>query len=426
MPTDFASIQPLEQKATQLESAANTNAAAGMTLSDKLRTAVNERFANNPISQQREGALSTFLQAPDQARQVVADKVNSGTILSPTQQQSIMSGVRANATVPLVSLNDLLKSTFGNISDIVGAGTNAFNAQTANLQGQAQLARSSANTAFDRLMKQAQLDIEQQKLQLEKQKSGKGSNFLQQILAMAGKGGGAGSGMPTEGKPTATPSDDMQARVTGQIHSPSGQWIFNREIGDWQPSDIPEGKYDIGTKAVDDATGTAWEYTKNGWTSSGGGGGGKDLKSLLTPDVLLGGLLSGDLSSGDFTALQSLGVLNKPPTATQQMAANNAQSGLRALQTAKELISNDSGIIGTSKIPLLGGLGKAGTYKTAVKEVADVFTRLRTGAALNNQEIDFYGGQLPQVTDSPETIQYKLNLFGNLFNDVANRGGVAN
>jgi hypothetical protein len=265
---DFSSVQPLEDKATSLESQATTAQASGQTLADKLRTAVNERFANNPISQQREGALSTYLQAPDQARAAVASKVNSGIILSPSEQQSIMSGIKSNATVPLVSLNDLLKSTYGSIGDIVNAGTNAYNAQTQNLIGQAGVARTAANSALDRMYKEEQLNLERAKM------APKPPSAIEQLLAqmLSGQGAGApdtvGGGQQSaqmEQKPVNTPDEDFQQRVTGQIHSPSGQWIYNRQIQSWQPSSLPEQHYQNGDTVHDPDTGSTLVFNGTDW-----------------------------------------------------------------------------------------------------------------------------------------------------------------
>lgn len=108
------------------------------------------------------------------------------------------------------------------------------------------------------------------------------------------------------------------------------------------------------------------------------------------------------------------------PTAQQQATSANAQSGLRALNLLETTLQSDPNAPLKAHIPLVS---RTTPYATASREVADVLTRLRTGAALNESEIKFYQGQLPQPFDSPSTINYKLSLFRNLFNQLSQSNG---
>lgn len=116
------------------------------------------------------------------------------------------------------------------------------------------------------------------------------------------------------------------------------------------------------------------------------------------------------------TAYDFLSPTSKPLTAQQQKDKVNAESGLRSLDTVQNLIKADPNSPLKSKIPIVSGRSP---YATAAREIADVLTRLRTGAALNESEEKFYASQLPDVFDSPQTIEYKLNLFRNLFSSIA-------
>ncbi len=54
------------------------------------------------------------------------------------------------------------------------------------------------------------------------------------------------------------------------------------------------------------------------------------------------------------------------------------------------------------------------------KNLSDVITRMRTGAALNDSEVEHYLKLIPRFGDSDETIQYKLNEFEKGFRQLQN------
>ena len=121
----------------------------------------------------------------------------------------------------------------------------------------------------------------------------------------------------------------------------------------------------------------------------------------------------------------------KPLSAEASKVLANANSGLTSLDQLSSMISK-GGVPKGTVIPgrsLLGGAGAnllgTASYDTAARNIADVITRLRTGAALTESEERFYRSQLPQAFDDPETIQQKLQLFNDLFSSIANRTGSA-
>ncbi len=99
-------------------------------------------------------------------------------------------------------------------------------------------------------------------------------------------------------------------------------------------------------------------------------------------------------------------------TTTEKTAQNSAISGLNAISQLKQLNSS-------SGLPLLrdyvlgdtvaGRVAGNSQFTNLKKEAADVITRIRTGAALNESEVKFYQGQLPAYGDKPEDITRKLN-----------------
>lgn len=122
---------------------------------------------------------------------------------------------------------------------------------------------------------------------------------------------------------------------------------------------------------------------------------------------------------------------DKPLSAEASKVIGNANSGLRSLGQLSGMIDQGGVPMGTL-VPgrdMLGGLGASvlGTsgYDTAAKNIADVITRLRTGAALTESEEKFYKGQLPQAFDPPEVRQQKLQMFEDLFTSIANQTGGA-
>lgn len=113
---------------------------------------------------------------------------------------------------------------------------------------------------------------------------------------------------------------------------------------------------------------------------------------------------------------------SKPLTATQLQQANNAQSGLSALQTIQDIVDSDPNALLKSFTPTNVGKNLAGGAKlnTARQEAADVIARLRTGAAINKEEEKFYQSKLPQFGDTAEQVRYKLQSLATLFNRFSN------
>lgn len=127
------------------------------------------------------------------------------------------------------------------------------------------------------------------------------------------------------------------------------------------------------------------------------------------------------------TSQASTGASSKPLGSAQAKDVQNATSGLRAIDTLEGILqSNPSARLKTA-LPfrgLVGGAGNrllgTGQLESARKEIADVITRLRTGAAINESEEAFYKSQLPEAFDNEETVQQKLTQLRNLFNGLSN------
>lgn len=122
----------------------------------------------------------------------------------------------------------------------------------------------------------------------------------------------------------------------------------------------------------------------------------------------------------------------KPLSAEASKVLANANSGLQSLSQLEGIIGQSGGVPKSTLVPGRGIFGNLGAnalgtaeYDNAARNIADVITRLRTGAALTESEERFYKSQLPQAFDSPEAIQQKLGMFRDLFASVSNRTGTA-
>src|SRR3990167_3846463 len=160
---ELLSAQQASQSATQTAGDAAANA---FKMPDLLRQAVSERFKESPLTGQFGTAAQQFLTAVPQKRTELANLAQTGqAVLSPNQQQSILAGTRAANLVPLISLNDLLQSQFGAGSDLVNAGTGAYNAYATVLQNRATGARQNYEDVLAQLV--AQQEAKQQEAQME-------------------------------------------------------------------------------------------------------------------------------------------------------------------------------------------------------------------------------------------------------------------
>jgi len=110
----------------------------------------------------------------------------------------------------------------------------------------------------------------------------------------------------------------------------------------------------------------------------------------------------------------------EPPTRD----AANAMSGVEAIKTAQSLLFTpdgevNRGTLGRSMLPGGAFSGDAQVLKRATDEMQDVLQRLRTGAAINDAEYDFYNRQIPKLSDTPEAIRYKLQVLNRLFSSIS-------
>jgi hypothetical protein len=104
----------------------------------------------------------------------------------------------------------------------------------------------------------------------------------------------------------------------------------------------------------------------------------------------------------------------------------NAQQGLKKISEIEGMLTKRGGVMGLeTAVPYLFQSGDTKQLTTANSEIMDIITRLRTGAALNQQEQEYYATKLPNIWDDAETVQYKLNMFKDLFTALATGSNIS-
>lgn len=101
------------------------------------------------------------------------------------------------------------------------------------------------------------------------------------------------------------------------------------------------------------------------------------------------------------------------------VASISAQGALADIDKMVSIISESGGVPFTSALPF-GGFSEEGQlYKNAARNVYDLVTRTRTGAALNQSEEEFYKQFVPGITDTPASIQDKIQRLQSLYSSLA-------
>lgn len=114
-----------------------------------------------------------------------------------------------------------------------------------------------------------------------------------------------------------------------------------------------------------------------------------------------------------------------PLTGTALKDSNNAKSGLQSIDLIEQTLTNDPSAAVKASIPnpfgIAGRVTGTGDYRAASDNVADVIGRLRSGGAINDDELATFRRLLPQAGDSPEAASYKINQIRSLLVPIANQ-----
>jgi hypothetical protein len=102
----------------------------------------------------------------------------------------------------------------------------------------------------------------------------------------------------------------------------------------------------------------------------------------------------------------------KPLNATQQQRALTSGSGLRSLDTLEGALTSDPGAFARQALPnpfgIAGRLTGTTDIRAATDNVVDVIARLRSGAAITDDEAKRFARLLPQAGDSTESARRKI------------------
>lgn len=107
----------------------------------------------------------------------------------------------------------------------------------------------------------------------------------------------------------------------------------------------------------------------------------------------------------------------KPLNASQRKEKNNAESAMKDIQGMREALARDSNASLKSNLPggsLTERLTGTTDYSASRKNVVDAIARLRSGAAITEDEAKRYMALLPASFDTPEDANDKLTRLEDL------------
>lgn len=113
------------------------------------------------------------------------------------------------------------------------------------------------------------------------------------------------------------------------------------------------------------------------------------------------------------------------PTAASQKNVGTANQGLSNVAEMRRLLGGGASLLG-AKLPNVFQGDKTQEYNFVARDAMDIITRLRTGAALNEEEQRFYMQYIPTWSDKPETVEYKLSRLEEMYRNIGQNGVLSN
>jgi hypothetical protein len=167
---------------TVAEEAANTsNAYASYepTVSDVLKQKAMEAYGNNQdIVKPLDVATQNYLEAPQVGREQYQD------IFNPFTREKLVSQFIGTKSLPMLSLSSILGNRYGRIEDIMGAGTRAFQAQSAAQLAGATEKRQTYTDLLNEYLQTEQLRQRERELDISASKGTGSMSFTDALAAL--------------------------------------------------------------------------------------------------------------------------------------------------------------------------------------------------------------------------------------------------
>lgn len=167
------------------------------------------------------------------------------------------------------------------------------------------------------------------------------------------------------------------------------------------------------------------------------GAGGAFQDSSKVEQAYFQALSGGDTKTADailkgYEIFGGSGKSAKPESAESKKTTSNAKVGLEAIASLRNTIATDPDALKKTAIPgrglFSGAVGSAlgtGSIDADRQQIVDIIARMRTGAAISQNEEQMFQKYIPQAFDSPEVQDQKLGYLERQFARVAQRSGGA-
>jgi hypothetical protein len=130
--------------------------------------------ANQYIVKPLDVAQSEYLSAPSTARQMYLTPGGQSQLRDPFAAEQLVSKYVAEKSLPMLSLSSILGQRFGRIEDFIGAGTRAYQAQSATALANAQAKRQTAQDLLNQWIQEETFRLRQEEIN---KPSGSGTNI---------------------------------------------------------------------------------------------------------------------------------------------------------------------------------------------------------------------------------------------------------
>lgn len=388
---DYSQIKEYQEKATSLSREAAGLESTAFTLPDTIMKAVQEdRIARgvSKLATDTGNIMGQMVSDPNAIREG-STSLSSQGLVDPFSINELTSNARKQNIATLGTVSTQLEQNQGSLDQVIQAGANQLKARAATLLAQAEQATAQANA----------LQSEWERMFKEKQAA---ADEAYRYAALNDTG--VGSTIPSMQPTTPTTPSPNYSPISGEGSvSKDGQWVYINKK--WEPLG--------GTTPVN--TG----YTLN------------QINNAIQQAASSGNTKAVTMWKGVLASTIATQKAQEPTKASAlaQRDANNAASGLTQISNIKTWVTEDPDLITRVQTPVFGNMGTAGKMRKALKEVQDIYTRLRTGAALNSEEIAFYESQIaPNLINiaDPTSFNYGLELAESFFAGIAGKNTASN